>query len=117
MILPNGTTANMAGLLPINARFLGDDKPLEQAEVTFGLGSWFAERGTTLRGYRAAQWQLDPCGSMLTYAQDPTQRCDVLGRGNVLCSRILFNIAAHPALLERFAKPGSALSAVVRTAR
>ena len=117
LILPNGTAANMAGLLPINARFLGDDKPPEQAEVTFGLGCWFAERGTTLRGYRAAQWQLDPCGAMLTYAQDPSQRCDVLGRGNVLCSRILFNIAAHPGLLERFAKPGSALSAVVRTAR
>jgi len=117
LILPDGTTANMAGLLPINARFLGDAHPPEQAEVTFGLGSWFAERGTTLRGYRAAQWQLDPCGSMLTYAQDPSQRCDVLGRGNVLCSRILFNIAAHPQLLERFAQPSSKLAAVLRTVR
>jgi cobyrinic acid a,c-diamide synthase len=117
LILPAGGAANMAGLLPINARFLGDAVPPEQAELTFGLGCWFAERGTALRGYRAAQWQLDPCGSMLTYAQDPSQRCDVLGRSNVLASRILFNIAAHPALLERFARPSSPLGTVLRTAR
>lgn len=54
LILPGGAAANMAGLLPINARFLGDAVPPEQAEVTFGLGCWFAERGTALRGYRAA---------------------------------------------------------------
>ena len=117
LIMPGGAASNIAGLLPINSRYCGDSVPPEQAEVTFGLGCWFAERGTTLRGYRAAQWQLDPCGAMLTYAQDPTQRCDVLGRGNVLCSRILFNIAAHPGLLERFARPSSPLGAVLRTAR
>lgn len=115
LILPDGTAANMAGLLPINARFDASVSAPEQAEVTFGLGSWFADRMTTLRGYRAAQWQLEPCGAMLTYAQDPQQRCDVLGRGNVICSRILFNIAAYPTLLERFARPSGAGRAIVRS--
>jgi hypothetical protein len=95
----------MSGLLPINARYCEEPVAPEQAEVTFGLGSWIADRATTLRGYRASQWQLEPCGAMLTYAQDPRQRCDVLGRGNVIASRILFNLAAYPALLERFVRP------------
>lgn len=123
MILPDGTSANMAGLLPINARFVDSSSAApeapgpEQAEVTFGLGCWLADRATTLRGYRAAQWQLEPCGAMLTYAQDPRQRCDVLGRGNVICSRILFNVAAYPQLLERFVRPCVPVGTVLRTAR
>ena len=117
LILPDGTAANMAGLLPINARFTAEPSAPEQAEVTFGLGSWFADRSTTLRGYRAAQWQLEPCGAMLTYAQDPKQRCDVLGRGNVICSRILFNIAAYPILLERFVQPSGVVGAIARSLR
>jgi cobyrinic acid a,c-diamide synthase len=117
MILPNGTTANMAGLLPINARFTETPAAPEQAEVTFGLGCWLADRLATLRGYRAAQWQLEPCGAMLTYAQDPRQRCDVLGRSNVICSRILFNVAAYPQLLERFVRPCLPVGAVLRAAR
>jgi hypothetical protein len=85
--------------------------------VTFGLGCWLADRTTTLRGYRAAQWQLEPCGAMLTYAQDPSQRCDLLGRGNVICSRVLFNVAAYPNLLERFVRPCVPVGAVLKTAR
>ena len=54
---------------------------------------------------------------MLTYAQDPKQRCDVLGRGNVICSRILFNIAAYPTLLERFVQPSGIGSTIARSVR
>jgi hypothetical protein len=54
---------------------------------------------------------------MLTYAQDPRQRCYVLGRGNVICSRILFNTAAYPALLERFAQPSGVVGAMARSGR
>ena len=103
-------------LLPINARFSEEPVAPEQAEVTFGLGSWIADRATTLRGYRAAQWQLEPSGAMLTYAQDPSQRCDVLGRGNVIASRILFNVAAYPALLERFVRPCVPVARALRSA-
>jgi cobyrinic acid a,c-diamide synthase len=105
IVMPDGTKTNMSGLLPINARYSEEPVAPEQAEVTFGLGCWLADRMTTLRGYRATQWQLEPCGAMLTYAEDPRQRCDILGRGNVIASRILFNVAAYPALLERFVSP------------
>ena len=33
----------MAGLLPINARFLPEPAAPERAEVTFGLGCWLAD--------------------------------------------------------------------------
>lgn len=112
--LPDGTRANMSGLLPITARLGEESTAPEQAEVTFGLGCWLADRNTTLRGYRATEWQFDPCGAMLTYAQDPRQRCDVLGRNNVIGSRILFNVAAFPRMLERFVRPCLPVGAALR---
>lgn len=112
--LPNGTRANMSGLLPMTARLGEEASTPEQAEVTFGLGCWLADRNTTLRGYRALHWQFDPCGPMLTYAQDPRQRCDVLGRNNVIGSRILFNVAAFPKMLERFVRPCAPVGAALR---
>ena len=42
---------------------------------------------------------------MITYAQDARQRLDVLGRGNVIGSRVLVNLAANRHLLRRFFEP------------
>jgi hypothetical protein len=42
---------------------------------------------------------------MYTYAADASQRLDFLGRGNVLGSRILVNLAANRHLLRRFFEP------------
>ncbi|WP_425616796.1 hypothetical protein NA78x_000451 [Anatilimnocola sp. NA78] len=109
LILPGGAAAMMAGLIPANARYIATAAPPQPTEVTFGLGCWLADRKTTLRGYRDPHWQLEPCGAMLTYSGDPGQRCDILGRNNAICSRILFNLAAHPSLLERFVRPSLAL--------
>jgi hypothetical protein len=42
---------------------------------------------------------------MHTYARDARQRLDVLGRGNVIGSRVLINLAANRHLLSRFFQP------------
>ncbi|QDU26405.1 Cobyrinic acid A,C-diamide synthase [Anatilimnocola aggregata] len=117
LILPGGSAAMMAGIIPANARFTAGPATPQPTEVTFGLGCWLADRKTTLRGYRDPNWQLEPCGAMMTYSGDPAQRCDILGRSNAICSRILFNLAAHPSLLERFVRPSLPVGNAVRSAR
>jgi cobyrinic acid a,c-diamide synthase len=114
LILPGGSAVTMTGLLPANARYSNEAAAPQQAEVSFGLGCWLADRHAQVRGYRDLHWQLEPCGAMLTYAGDPAQRCDILGRGNVICSRILLNIAANPQLLERFVRPAAMADTALR---
>jgi hypothetical protein len=94
----------MTGLLPATARWLPNAQP-EPAEIVFGASSWLVPAHMSLRGYRHTGWQIEPRGPMLTYAADPNQRLDMLGRGNVIGSRILVNLAANRHLLRRFFEP------------
>ena len=103
--LPCGRRLPMTGLLPAVARLIDQAGPPEPTEVTFGAGCWMVDAGTLLRGYRHPGWQIEPRGSLVTYAADPQQRFDILGRGNVLASRILINLAANEHLLARFVEP------------
>jgi cobyrinic acid a,c-diamide synthase len=104
IVLADGQTANMAGLLPATARQTeeGDAEPME---IAFGASCWLADARTKMRGYRTGGWQIEPTGAMLSYARNPQCRCDVVGRGNVLGSRISVNFAAQPHLLRRFFSP------------
>jgi len=102
---PCGRTIAMTGLLPAIARWLPQSAAAEPTEVVFGASSWLAPARVALRGYRHAGWQIEPRGAMITYAQDVRQRLDVLGRGNVIGSRVLVNLAANRHLLTRFFEP------------
>ena len=95
----------MTGLLPATARRLGHADSAEPAEVTFGISSWLAPARVSLRGYRHNGWQIEPRGPMITYATGADQRMDMLGRGNVIGSRVLINLAANRHLLRRFFEP------------
>jgi cobyrinic acid a,c-diamide synthase len=105
VVFPCGNTVAMTGLLPATARWLPQSSAPEPTEVTFGATSWMVPSRTTLRGYRHPGWQIEPRGPMITYALDVRQRLDVLGRGNVVGSRVLFNLAANQHLLRRFFEP------------
>jgi hypothetical protein len=48
---------------------------------------------------------------MMSYAKGDKQRLDILGRGNVIGSRVLINLAANRHLLRRFFEPYAAISA------
>jgi hypothetical protein len=95
----------MTGLLPATARFWPASGPPQPTEVVFGASSWLVPARVSLRGYRHGGWQIEPRGPMLTYAADAAQRLDVLGRGNVIGSRVLINLAANRHLLRRFFQP------------
>jgi len=109
IVLPDGPggacrSVPMTGLLPATARWLPAAQP-EPAEIVFGTSSWLVPAHMSLRGYRHTGWQIEPRGPMLTYSTDANQRLDVLGRGNVIGSRILVNLAANRHLLRRFFEP------------
>lgn len=114
VVLPDGRSAPMTGLLPATARKLPNAGGPEPAEITFGASCWMADAGAELRGYRASSWQIEPSGSMLSYSRDPRYRCDLLGRGNIIGSRILTNFAAQPQLLRRFFYPYLPVSLALR---
>lgn len=105
MVFPCGNTVPMTGLLPATARWMPQATAPEPTEVVFGATSWLVPIRTKLRGYRHGGWQIEPRGPMITYALDACQRLDVLGRGNVIGSRVLINLAANQHLLRRFFEP------------
>ena len=70
------------------ARWLGPTLTREPVEVTFARSSWLAPANVSLRGYRHNGWQIEPRGPMITYAAGAEQRLDILGRGNVIGSRV-----------------------------
>lgn len=105
IVFPCGTAAPMTGLLPATARWLPQATESEPTEIEFGASCWLVPARTSLRGYRHTGWQIEPRGPMYTYARDARQRLDVLGRGNVIGSRVLINLAANRHLLSRFFQP------------
>jgi cobyrinic acid a,c-diamide synthase len=114
MVFPCGHCVAMSGLLPATARWLPPTAEAEPTEVTFGASSWLVPSRTALRGYRHPGWQIEPRGAMVTYALDRSQRLDVLGRGNVIGSRVLFNLAANRHVLRRFFEPYAPVAASAR---
>lgn len=114
VILPDGRSAPMTGLLPATARKIPCSMPPEPVELEFGASCWLADTGMHLRGYRTGSWQIEPTGSMISYSRDPRYRCDLLGRGNVVGSRVLTNFAAQPQLLRRFFYPYMPVSLALR---
>jgi cobyrinic acid a,c-diamide synthase len=113
IVLPSGRTVSMTGLLPATARCLGRCAA-EPTEVTFGVSSWLVPARVSLRGYRHIGWQIEPRGPMITYARDAAQRLDVLGRGNIIGSRVLVNLAANRHLLRRFFEPYAPVVSIAR---
>jgi cobyrinic acid a,c-diamide synthase len=105
IVLPSGQQIAMTGLLPATARWLGQTTHAEPVEITFGTSSWLSPANVSLRGYRHTGWQIEPRGPMLTYATGADHRLDILGRGNVIGSRVLINLAANRHLLRRFFEP------------
>ncbi len=104
----------MTGLLPAVARLVEQPREAQPVEVTFTTNSWLVEDGDFLRGYRHPGWTIEPQGPMVSFAHAPDQRLDVLGRANVVGSRLWVNLAANEHLLRRFLTPAAPVGAVAR---
>ncbi|MCE9526018.1 MAG: hypothetical protein K8R36_08190 [Planctomycetales bacterium] len=103
--LLDGTTQPMAGLLPATARQISRQPQFEPLEIEFGAPSWLFDSESPLRGYRDNSWEIDPTGPMLTFARGEQHRFDVLGRGNVIGSRVAVHFSSQRSLLRRLGTP------------
>ena len=103
-----------AGLLPAVARLVEQPSEAQPVEVAFATSSWLVESGDFLRGYRHPGWTIEPLGPMVSFAHAPDQRLDMLGRANVVGSRLWVNLAANEHLLRRFLTPAVTAGIVAR---
>jgi cobyrinic acid a,c-diamide synthase len=109
-----GRRLPMAGLLPAVARLITQPSEPQPVELAFATDSWLVEQGDYLRGYRHGGWAIEPQGPLVSYAQAKDQHLDVLGRANVVGSRIWVNLAANEHLLRRFMTPALPVGALAR---
>jgi len=103
--LADGTANAMAGLLPATARQVSRRPQLEPLEIEFGAPSWLFDAESPLRGYRDNSWQIEPTGPLLTFARGEEHRLDILGRGNVIGSRLAIHFSSQHSLLRRLGAP------------
>jgi cobyrinic acid a,c-diamide synthase len=101
----DGRTCTMAGLLPARARQRLRRPEIEPVELELGGSSWLLDAESPLRGYRDNSWQIEPTGGMLTFARGDEHRLDIVGRGNVIGSRIAIHFCSQRSLLRRLGEP------------
>ena len=115
VVAADGRAVPMTGLIPATARRTQAARRYEPVRLTTGVASWLFPSRHELRGYREADWEIIPTGPMLTYALEPNGRLDLLARGNVIGSRIVFHLPSQREVLQRFLAPFAPLPAVAAT--
>jgi cobyrinic acid a,c-diamide synthase len=107
LALDRGRQALMAGVLPAVARLADRPGPIRPVEVSLAGNTWLGAARSRLRGYLNPRWDIEPVGTLTSYAQEPSRRGDLVGSGNVFGSRVHLNFAAQPQFLESFFQPPS----------
>jgi cobyrinic acid a,c-diamide synthase len=103
--LADGSLAPMVGALRAVARRNAVRVPPEPVEVTLAEDSWLGPQGAKVRGYRNGNWLLEATGCTKRLILEPENTLDLIGRHQVIGSRIHLNFAAQPALLAGFLRP------------
>ncbi len=103
--LPDDSRVPMIGALRAVAHRSAVKVPPEPIEITLAANSWLGMAGTRLRGYRNANWQLEQTGCLTNFTTQADGQLDLIGRHQVIGSRVHFNFAAQPALLSGFMQP------------
>lgn len=103
--LADGALVPMIGALRAVARRNPLPMPPQAVELTLAVDSWLGTAGTRLRGYRNSNWLLEPTGCLTHFGVETDGQLDLIGRHQVIGSRVHLNFAAQPALLGRFFQP------------
>jgi cobyrinic acid a,c-diamide synthase len=102
---PQGELHRMLGLLPAVARLENEGAEPVPVEFRVARPSWFAPSGLGLRGYRNSGWVLEPTGPLTSCACETSSSYDLVVSGGTVASRVSFNLAAQPQLLDGFLRP------------
>jgi len=105
IVTPENRKVAMVGVLPAVARFSPQSQPPMPVEVTLSKGTWLGHAGTRLRGYRNLNWQIEPVGALKSCLTEVEYEYDLVGRYQVLASRIHLNFAAQREMLWSFFEP------------
>lgn len=105
IILDDGQRLPMANALPAIASRNPHPDPVQPAVVRLRRATWLGEAFQELRGYLNTAWRVTPWGTLTDLALEPERTGDLLGRRNVVGSRLHFHFAAHPQVLRCFFHP------------
>jgi len=105
IVLPDGRRLPMVGALPALARLNPNPHPMRPVELTLSQSNWLGRTGANLRGYLNTNWQIQQAGPLVSYPEQHQHRCDLVGRGQVIGSRLHLNFAAQPSFLNSFFRP------------
>ena len=86
METPSGDLTPMAGVFPAIARWKPSIRVAQPVEMYLTRDSWLVEAGEQVRGYRQANWQLEPTGPLNNAAGE---ELDFVGRHHAIGSRLL----------------------------
>lgn len=113
MITPQGEPHRMLGLLPAVAYLASLGNAPVPVELRTARSTWFAPRGVGLRGYRNADWQLEPANGQSDGDAPAASSYDLVASGATVASRLNLNFAAQPELLDGFFRPRCEPTSVV----
>ena len=105
LVTPDGRKVAMVGVLPAVARCSPQPLPPVPVEVTLSKGTWLGHAGTRLRGYLNPNWLIEPVGALKSCLTEAGHEYDLVGRYQVLASRIHLNFAAQREMLWSFFEP------------
>jgi cobyrinic acid a,c-diamide synthase len=105
LVLADGQEFPMTGLLPAIALAKTPLVAPRPVELTFGPRVWLGERGTALRGYADEAWSLIPQPGLMSLAQEPARRGDLVGTQRVIASPLQVDFAGQPHLVASFFRP------------
>ena len=107
LALAQGCQVSMTGVLPAVARLARQPGPICPVEISLASNTWLGAARSRLRGYLDPRWEIEPLGTLASYAAEPQSRRDLVGCGNVFGTRVHLDFAAQPQFLESFFRPPS----------
>jgi cobyrinic acid a,c-diamide synthase len=105
LALADGERVPMSGILPAVAHASPQLMLPRPIEITLARDHWLGHSGRRLRGYLNENWRLEPVGTLASCAAEPQRHLDLVQRHKAVGSRVHFNLALQPAVLESFLRP------------
>jgi cobyrinic acid a,c-diamide synthase len=96
------------GILPFDATFRADHGPPEPVTCTIQCDTWLAPKGTKVRGYRSARWDLRPTSELCHCAAGFGRMCDAgefFYHHHAVGSLVHLHLAALPQVVKAFVGP------------
>ncbi len=101
LVLPDGSTRSMLGILPATAVLQENTASPEPREVSLRAPSWLGSESETLRGYHSQRWQLVPSDHATVLGTD----AELIQRHHAIGSTLQLFPAASQELLKKFLTP------------